>query len=77
MTTNLLRKDWLKQANLKNKEALMIGCWLGDNYKKLADISINITTFDIFPTAIPWCNQLFSESSVNYLVADLLTLDYC
>lgn len=52
MTTNPSLEDCLKQANLKNKEALVIGCGLDDDAEKLANISVNITAFDIFPTAI-------------------------
>ncbi|HAC65808.1 MAG TPA: SAM-dependent methyltransferase [Cyanothece sp. UBA12306] len=75
MTPHPSLEDWLKDANLSNKKALVIACGLGDDAEKLADLGATVTAFDISPTAISWCNQRFQESSVNYLVADLLTLD--
>jgi ubiquinone/menaquinone biosynthesis C-methylase UbiE len=59
----------------KGKSALVIGCGLGDDAEALAKQGFKVTAFDISPTAIAWCQQRFSNSSVNYLVADLFALD--
>ncbi|AHJ28677.1 hypothetical protein NSP_23460 [Nodularia spumigena CCY9414] len=53
---------------------LVIGCGLGDDAEALADRGFQVTAFDISPTAIDWCQQRFPDSSVNYVVADLLNL---
>ncbi len=75
MTPHPSLEDWLKYANLTDQKVLVIGCGLGDDAEKLAEIGAKVTAFDISSTAINWCNQRFKESSVNYLVADLLALD--
>ena len=57
------------------RTALVIGCGLGDDAEALAKLGFQVTAFDISTTAIAWCHERFPNSSVNYLVADLLTLD--
>ena len=76
-TTHPYLADWLKNHQLpkENPSALVIGCGLGDDAETLANLGYQITAFDISPTAIAWCKQRFPDSSVNYLVADLLALD--
>ncbi|MEA5508304.1 class I SAM-dependent methyltransferase [Crocosphaera sp. UHCC 0190] len=68
-------ENWLKSHDITNKKALVIGCGLGDDAEILANQSAIVTAFDIAPTAIEWCKKRFPNSSVNYLVADLLALD--
>ena len=68
-------KNWIKIANITNKKALVIGCGLGDDSEFLAQYKANVTAFDIAPSSIEWCKKRFNNSSVNYLVADLLNLD--
>ncbi|ACK65024.1 Methyltransferase type 11 [Rippkaea orientalis PCC 8801] len=75
MTPHPALEDWLIQTNFTYKNALVIGCGLGDDAEKLASIGASVTAFDISPRAISWCNTRFSHSSVNYVVADLLTLE--
>jgi 2-polyprenyl-3-methyl-5-hydroxy-6-metoxy-1,4-benzoquinol methylase len=43
--------------------------------KLLRTLGFKVTAFDISPTAIAWAKQRFPNSSVNYLVAELLALD--
>jgi hypothetical protein len=52
----------------------VVGCGLGDDAEWLAARGMAVTAFDIAPSAISACGQRFSDSSVNYLVADLLNL---
>jgi 2-polyprenyl-3-methyl-5-hydroxy-6-metoxy-1,4-benzoquinol methylase len=77
MTPHPILQDWLNSNNLsaKGKKALVIGCGLGDDAEFLSQLGFSVTAFDISPTAIAWCKKRFPESSVDYLVADLLALD--
>ena len=70
-------QDWLETypPQAQGKSALVIGCGLGDDAETLANLGYQVTAFDIAPTAIAWCHQRFPKTSVNYLVADLFTLD--
>ena len=70
-------EDWLQNHQVPSNKpsALVIGCGLGDDAERLANLGYQVTAFDISPTAIEWCKQRFPDSCVNYLVADLLALD--
>ncbi|WP_414548460.1 class I SAM-dependent methyltransferase [Anabaena sp. CCY 0017] len=76
LTCHPYLQDWLKTHNLEGEgcSALVIGCGLGDDAEALAARGFQVTAFDISPTAIDWCQQRFPDSSVNYVVADLLAL---
>jgi ubiquinone/menaquinone biosynthesis C-methylase UbiE len=69
-------QDWLKthQLSAQGQKALVIGCGLGDDAEALAQQGYEVTAFDISPTAIAWCQQRFPDSTVNYVVADLLAI---
>ncbi|WP_445626827.1 class I SAM-dependent methyltransferase [Nostoc sp. DSM 114167] len=69
-------QDWLtnRQPFASGQKALVIGCGLGDDAEALADQGFEVTAFDISPTAIAWCKQRFPDSTVNYIVADLLAI---
>jgi SAM-dependent methyltransferase len=54
--------------------ALVIGCGLGDDAEELARRGWNVTAFDISQRAIDWCRRRFEHSTVNYCVADVLSL---
>lgn len=77
LTTHPYLQDWLNlsQPQGESRTALVIGCGLGDDAEALAKLGFQVTAFDISPTAIAWCHKRFPDSSVNYLVADLLALD--
>lgn len=68
-------QNWLQTKEITNQKALVIGCGLGDDSEFLAKKGANVTAFDIAPSSIEWCNKRFKNSSVDYLVADLLKLD--
>lgn len=55
-----------------NGRALCVGCGYGDDAEWLASLGLQVTAFDIAPTAIDECRARFPESSVDYVVADLL-----
>jgi hypothetical protein len=54
------------------KQALTIGCGLGDDAEQLAEWGFETTAFDISPSAIQACKRRFPSTKVRYVVADLL-----
>ncbi|MEA5503185.1 class I SAM-dependent methyltransferase [Halotia wernerae UHCC 0503] len=69
-------QDWLSTHKpfAQGQKALIIGCGLGDDAEALAKLGFEVTAFDISPTAIAWCQQRFPDSTVNYVIADLLAI---
>ena len=65
---------WLaaQPATGPGKRALVVGCGLGDDAEALAALGMQVTAFDVSPTAIAWCRERHPQSSVNYQAADLL-----
>lgn len=55
------------------KQALVVGCGLGDDAEQFSAWGCATTAFDISPSAIRACRKRFPASSVNYLAADLLS----
>lgn len=54
------------------KQALTIGCGLGDDAEQIAALGFETTAFDISPSAIEACKRRFPNSQVKYVAADLL-----
>jgi 2-polyprenyl-3-methyl-5-hydroxy-6-metoxy-1,4-benzoquinol methylase len=77
LTTHPYLQEWLdiSQPQGEGHTALVIGCGLGDDAEALAKLGFQVTAFDISAKAIAWCQERFPNSSVKYLVADLLALD--
>ena len=73
MTTHPDFRHWLEQNELngEGKTALVIGCGMGDDAMTLASLGFNVTAFDVSPSAINYCKQRFSQSNVDFVVADL------
>jgi SAM-dependent methyltransferase len=67
---NLVR--WLGEHPecARSGKALVVGCGLGDDAELLASRGLQVTAFDISPTAIEWCRTRFTTSKVDYRVAD-------
>ena len=68
-------EEWLGKNRLQGqgKRALKIGCGLGDDAERLAELGFEVTAFDVSPTAIGWCNRRFPGSRVRYRVDDLFS----
>jgi SAM-dependent methyltransferase len=66
-------EEWLGQRKIqgRGKKALEVGCGLGDNAERLAELGFEVTAFDISPTAADWCQRRFPQSRVRYAVEDL------
>jgi len=75
-TTNPLLTEWLDKNELQGvgRRAIVIGCGLGDDAEKLAELGFQVTAFDISTSAITWAKQRFPDTSVDYQVADLFNL---
>jgi len=67
--------SWLERSGTKGdgKQALVVGCGLGDDAERLASLGFQVTAFDISQTAIDWCVRRFPNSAVDYRVADLFS----
>ena len=65
--------EWLKKHPLKSsgKRAIAIGCGVGDDAETMAEYGYEVTAFDIAPSAITLCQNRYSDTTVDYLVADL------
>lgn len=63
--------QWLAGRSLAGLSALDVGCGLGDNAEALAKAGARVTAFDLVARAVEWARKRFSESGVNYRVADL------
>ena len=74
MRVNPNLRKWLDRGGLTGdgKAALVVGCGLGDDAEALAVLGFKVTAFDISTTAIDWCRKRFANSSVDYVVRDLL-----
>lgn len=66
--------QWLNKNEVQGlgKTALKIGCGLGDDVEELSRRGFNVIGFDISASAIAWCQERFSDSKVQYIVADVL-----
>ena len=65
--------EFAKKTELKgnNRNALVVGCGLGDDARFLHDLDFRVTAFDISPTAIEWARKLHSETDIKFFAADL------
>ena len=66
-------RAWAERTNLKGngRNALVIGCGLGDDAVYLDDLGFDVSAFDISPTAIEWAKRLHGERNIEFEVADL------
>ena len=74
MTINPTLAHWLldHRPTARHRDALVVGCGLGDDAEALAAAGFDVTAFDISPSCIRWCQKRFASTSVRYEVADLL-----
>ncbi len=73
MKPNRFLYQWIEEFGLRadGRNALVIGCGLGDDAFFLEDLGFDVTAFDISKTAIDWAKKLKPKSNVNFQVADL------
>ena len=66
--------EWMTAAGppAPGSRALVVGCGLGDDAEFLAARGLEVTAFDLSPSAIAWCRRRFPDTRVDYLAADLL-----
>ena len=64
--------QWLDNAALTPRNALVIGCGLGDDAELLSSRGWTTTAFDISPEAIRWARRRFPQSKTNDQVASVL-----
>lgn len=66
---------WLEMhPEITGRDALVVGCGLGDDAEALSGQGYRVSAFDIAPTAIAQCRRRFPGSRVEYRVADLFAL---
>ena len=68
--------QWADKVQLsgENKQAIVIGCGLGDDAEFLAKTGFDVTAFDVSETAIRICKERFPDSTVSYHQEDLFNL---
>jgi ubiquinone/menaquinone biosynthesis C-methylase UbiE len=66
--------EWLETHGGPQGRALVVGSGLGDDAEALAARGLDVTAFDIAPTAIDWSRRRFPASPVDYRVANLFEL---
>ncbi|SEQ50070.1 class I SAM-dependent methyltransferase [Lentzea albida] len=64
--------EWADGVDGTGRRALVVGCGYGRDAEFLASLGFEVTAFDISPTAIAAVRERHPDSSVSYVVADLL-----
>ncbi len=66
--------EWMTEPGppAPGSRALVVACGLGDDAEFLAARGLEVTAFDLSPSAIAWCRRRFPDTRVDYLAADLL-----
>jgi len=74
METHPSFSRWLNQNQLvgSKKQALVVGCGMGDDAIELENLGFQVTAFDVSESAIKFCNERFPGSAVDFVQADLL-----
>ncbi len=70
---NRFLKTWAENADLQGngRNALVVGCGLGDDAKFLDELGFRVTAFDVSPKAIEWARKLHKETDIVFQTADL------
>jgi SAM-dependent methyltransferase len=66
--------EWTAARRLRavGRRALVVGCGLGEDAEHVAALGFDTVAFDIAPTAVRTARARHANSSVTYVVADLL-----
>jgi ubiquinone/menaquinone biosynthesis C-methylase UbiE len=64
--------EWAAGHPGEGRRALVVGSALGDDAELLASAGWAVTAFDVAPTAVDGARKRFPDSTVDYVVADLL-----
>lgn len=64
---------WAENVNLQGngRNALVIGCGLGDDAKFLDNLGFRVSAFDVSPKAIEWARQIHADTEIDFQAADL------
>ena len=70
----LLLVRWAEAEEVRGggRRALVVGCGFGDDAEFLAGLGFDTVAFDVAPSAVRAAERRFPDSSVRYVVADLL-----
>jgi len=70
---NKFLQKWAKATDLKGagRNALVIGCGLGDDAKFLLDLGFDVTAFDISEKAIEWAKKIHAKTEIEFSATDL------
>lgn len=70
---NRFLASWAKENKLKGngRNALVVGCGLGDDAKFLDESGFKVTAFDISENAIRWAKKIHSETNIEFHAVDL------
>lgn len=63
--------DWLALNAPRGKQAIVVGCGLGDDVAYLATQGFEVIGFDISATAVAMCKQRYSDIDACFQTADL------
>lgn len=59
------------QLEGQGRQALVVGCGLGDDAEFLSSLGFDVTAFDVSASAIAWAQKRFPSSRVSYRVSTL------
>ena len=64
---------WAGKAILlgNGRNALVVGCGLGDDAKLLDELGFKVTAFDVSPKAIEWAKEIHKDTKINFYTVDL------
>ncbi|QBD78489.1 class I SAM-dependent methyltransferase [Ktedonosporobacter rubrisoli] len=73
MAANPNLVSWFENngTHFAGARSLVIGCGLGDDAEYMASKGLQVTAFDLSPTAVSWAQQRFPDTRVQYRVADV------
>ena len=64
---------WAKENKLtgNGRNALVVGCGLGDDAKFLTDADFKVTAFDVSENAIRWAKRIHAETDIEFHAVNL------